>query len=183
MQAGRVTVRDAEEADLIAITRIYNEGIVDRIATLETEERSVEERRAWLAGRDARHPVMVAEEDGTVRGWASLNPFNPRPAYRHVVDFSIYVGREARGRGVGSALMQVVIERARQLGYHKLVLAGFPFNEAGLALYRRAGFRKVGVYKEQGVLDGQWVDTIVMELLLDADPPPGETPSSSTNRL
>jgi L-amino acid N-acyltransferase YncA len=181
MAAGRVTVRDAEETDLPAITQIYNEGIVDRIATLETEERSVEERRAWLAAHDRRHPVMVAEEEGIVRGWASLNPFNPRPAYRHVVDFSIYVGREARGRGVGSTLMDAVIERARKLGYHKLVLAGFPFNEAGVALYQRAGFREVGVYKEQGVLDGQWVDTVVMELLLDADPPPDETPS--TDRL
>lgn len=172
MQQRIISVRLAQEADLPAITRIYNEGIVDRIATLETEKRTVEERRAWLVSRDERHPVLVATRDGIVLGWASLNVFNPRPAYRHVADFSVYVGREARGQGVGSALLEAVIERARELGYHKLVLAGFPFNEAGLALYRRFGFREVGIYKEQGVLDGQWVDTIIMERLLDRDPPP-----------
>lgn len=172
MQQRIISVRLAQEADLPAITRIYNEGIVDRIATLETEKRTVEERRAWLVSRDERHPVLVATRDGIVLGWASLNVFNPRPAYRHVADFSVYVGREARGQGVGSALLEAVIERARELGYHKLVLAAFPFNEAGLALYRRFGFREVGIYKEQGVLDGQWVDTIIMERLLDRDPPP-----------
>lgn len=172
MQQRIISVRFAQEADLPAITRIYNEGIDDRIATLETEKRTVEERRAWLVSRDERHPVLVATRDGIVLGWASLNVFNPRPAYRHVADFSVYVGREARGQGVGSALLEAVIERARELGYHKLVLAGFPFNEAGLALYRRFGFREVGIYKEQGVLDGQWVDTIIMERLLDRDPPP-----------
>lgn len=172
MQQRIISVRFAQEADLPAITRIYNEGIDDRIATLETEKRTVEERRAWLVSRDERHPVLVATRDGIVLGWASLNVFNPRPAYRHVADFSVYVGREARGQGVGSALLEAVIERARELGYHKLVLAAFPFNEAGLALYRRFGFREVGIYKEQGVLDGQWVDTIIMERLLDRDPPP-----------
>lgn len=172
MQQRIISIRLAQEADLPAITRIYNEVIDDRIATLETEKRTVEERRAWLVSRDERHPVLVATRDGIVLGWASLNVFNPRPAYRHVADFSVYVGREARGQGVGSALLEAVIERARELGYHKLVLAGFPFNEAGLALYRRFGFREVGIYKEQGVLDGQWVDTIIMERLLDRDPPP-----------
>ncbi len=167
-----VTVRPAREADIPAITRIYNEGIADRLATLETEERTAEERRAWLAARGARHPVLIGERAGEVVGWGSLNPFNPRPAYRFVADFSVYVERAARGTGVGGALLAALIAEARRLGYHKLVLAAFPFNEAGTRLYRRFGFREVGVYREQGVLDGRWVDTVVMELLLDADPPP-----------
>ena len=88
------------------------------------------------------------------------------PAYRFVADFSVYVEREARGTGVGRALLGALIEEARRLGYHKMVLAAFPFNEAGMALYRRFGFREVGRYREQGMLDGKWVDTVVMELLL-----------------
>jgi L-amino acid N-acyltransferase YncA len=167
-----LTVRPASEADIPAITRIYNEGIVDRIATLETEERTEEERRAWLANRDARHPVFVAERDGAVAGWAALNVFNPRAAYRYVAEFSVYVGREARGAGVGQSLLTRIIAEARALGYHKIVLAAFPFNEAGMRLYERVGFRMVGIYREQGVLNGRWVDTIVMELLLDGNPPP-----------
>lgn len=167
-----LVVRLARAADVPAITRIYNQGIVDRLATLETEERTEDERRAWLAGRDARHPVLVAERAGEVVGWGSLNLFNPRAAYRFVADFSVYVERAARGSGVGGALLTALIAAARRLGYHKLVLAAFPFNEAGMRLYRRHDFREVGIYHEQGVLDGHWVDTIVMELLLDDEPPP-----------
>src|SRR4051794_1675497 len=122
-------VRPATPADVPAITRIYNEGIRDRLATLETEERTTDERRAWLEARDDRHPVLVAERHGVIAGWGSLNAFNPRPAYRFVADFSVYVASEARGTGVGSVLLDALIERARALGYHKLVLAAFPFNE------------------------------------------------------
>ncbi|CAA9529774.1 MAG: hypothetical protein AVDCRST_MAG73-834 [uncultured Thermomicrobiales bacterium] len=166
------TVRPAQDADIPAITRVYNQGIADRLATLETEPRDEDERRAWLLGRGERHPVLVAERGGEVVGWGCLNPFSPRPAYRFVADFSVYVGREARGGGVGGALLAALIAAAGRLGYHKLVLAAFPFNEAGMRLYARFGFREVGVYREQGMLDGRWVDTVVMELLLDGD---GET--------
>ena len=164
---GGVRIRVATPADIPDITRIYNEGIRDRLATLETEERTPEERLAWLEARGERHPVLVAERDGAVSGWGSLNVFNPRPAYAHVADFSIYVGREARGCGVGKALLAALIDRARELGYHKLVLAAFPHNEAGMRLYHRLGFREVGVYREQGILDGHWVNVIIMERLLD----------------
>jgi L-amino acid N-acyltransferase YncA len=175
MQTGKLKIRRAGSDDAPAIARIYNEGIADRVATLETELRTAEERAGWLAQRSDRYPVVIAEAERGVVGWASLNPFNPRPAYRHVADFSVYVAQEARGSGVGSALLSWLIAEARQLGFHKLVLAAFPWNEAGMRLYRRHGFRTVGTYKEQGVLDGKWVDTIVMELLLDGDPPSPET--------
>jgi phosphinothricin acetyltransferase len=165
-QSHEVTIRPANPADVPEITRIYNEGIRDRLATLETEERTPEERLAWLQARDQRHPVLVAEREGAVAGWGSLNIFNPRPAYMHVADFSIYVSREARGAGIGQELLGKLIECARALGYHKLVLAAFPQNEAGMRLYTRFGFREVGVYREQGLLDGRWVDVVIMERLL-----------------
>src|SRR4029079_1443479 len=166
---GDVTIRPATPDDAAGICTIYNQGIEDRIATLETELRTPEERRQWLAARGPRravggprwwpprgprHPVGVATTDGQVVGWGSLNAFNPRPAYDNVVDLSVYVERAWRGRGVGKALLQHVLGLARQLGYHKMVLATFPYNEPGLALYRRMGFSPVGVYREQGKLDG-----------------------------
>jgi phosphinothricin acetyltransferase len=164
-------IRDATPADADAICRIYNQGIQDRLATLETEERTPEERRAWLAGRGPRHPVLVAEAAGAagreVVAWGSLNVFNPRRAYDHVADFSLYVERGWRGRGLGRRLLDELIARARTLGYHKLVLSAFPFNPAGMQAYRRAGFREVGTYREQGRLDGRWVDTILMEKILE----------------
>jgi L-amino acid N-acyltransferase YncA len=158
--------RPAVEADAPAICEIYNQGIDDRLATLETERRTPDERRQWLKSRSPRHPVIVAEDDGRVIAWGSLNQFNPREAYRHVADFSIYVERGHRGRGAGRVLLTRLIEMAREHGYHKMVLSAFPFNAAGMALYERLGFRTVGIYREQGMLDGRWVDTIVMEKLL-----------------
>jgi phosphinothricin acetyltransferase len=160
-------IRDATAADAARVCQIYNQGIEDRVATLETELRTPEERRQWLAARGPRHPVLVAEADGEVVGWGSLNVFNTRRAYDHVADFSLYVERGWRGRGVGRQLLEALVARARALGYHKLVLSAFPWNEAGMAAYRRAGFREVGIYREQGRLDGQWVDTIVMEKILE----------------
>jgi phosphinothricin acetyltransferase len=160
-------IREATSADAAALARIYNEGIEDRIATLETVLRSPEERAEWLAARGQRHPVVVAlDGDGTIVGWGSLNPFNPRPAYDHVVDFSLYVAREQRGRGIGDALLGALTDRARALGYHKMVLAALPVNAPGMRLYERHGFRTVGIYHEQGMLDGRWVDVIVMEKIL-----------------
>ena len=183
-------VRPATAADAAAICRIYNQGIEDRVATLETELRTPEERAAWLAGKSPRHPVIVAEtiaadaEPGTISnrpptesagradpaatviGWGSLNVFNPREAYRFVADFSMYVERTWRGRGVGRVVLETLIELAHAHGFHKLVLSAFPFNAPGMALYEKLGFRTVGIYREQGLLDGKWVDTIVMEKLL-----------------
>ena len=161
-------VRPAHADDAQAICRIYNQGIEDRVATLETELRTPEERRHWLASRSPRHPVIVAEAaDARVAGWGSLNVFNAREAYRFVADFSIYVARDHRGTGVGSVLLTRLLELGREHGYHKLVLSAFPTNASGMALYTKLGFRTVGVYEEQGLLDGRGVDTIIMEKLLD----------------
>ena len=164
--ASPIRVRPATAADAEAICRIYNQGIEDRVATLETELRTAEERRQWLAARGPRHPVIVAEATA-ILGWGSLNAFSPREAYRFVADFSIYVERGTRGTGVGRVMLTRLVELGREHGYHKLVLSAFPTNASGMALYTTLGFRTVGVYREQGRLDDRWVDTIIMEKLLD----------------
>ena len=110
--------------------------------------------------------MVVAERAGSVVGWGSLNLFNPRPAYDHVAEFSVYVARLSRGTGVGRSLLENLIASARVIGYHKMVLAAFDWNTAGVALYERMGFRQVGIYREQGLLNGRWVDTVIMEKLL-----------------
>jgi phosphinothricin acetyltransferase len=160
------TIRLATADDAAAICRIYNQGIEDRVATLETELRTPEERRTWLTSRSPRHPVIVAETDDQITGWGGLNVYNAREAYRFVADFSIYVDRAWRGKGVGGVMLTRLVELARDHGFRKMVLSAFPTNTGGMALYAKHGFRTVGIYKEQGLLDGQWVDTIVMEKLL-----------------
>ena len=161
-----IALRLATPADAAAICLTYNQGIEDRIATLETELRTPEERKQWLAARGPRHPVYVAVVDATVVGWGSLNVYNARPAYQYVADFSIYIERGWRGKGVGRRLLEHLIEQARALGYHKMMLSAFPFNATGVALYERLGFTSVGILHEMGQLDGRWVDTLIMEKLL-----------------
>jgi L-amino acid N-acyltransferase YncA len=165
--ASEIREATSADADAGAIGAIYNEGIEDRVATLETQLRTADERAEWLSARGPRHPVIVAVAPlRNVVGWGSLNAFNPRRAYEHVVDFSVYVSREHRGRGIGGQLLAALEERAQAIGYHKMVLAALLANRIGLRLYERHGFATVGVYREQGLLDGRWIDVIVMEKLL-----------------
>jgi L-amino acid N-acyltransferase YncA len=175
----RATIRAARAADAEAIAIIHNHGIEDRQATLDTTLRTPADALGWLEGHGPRHPVFVAEEvaetsawsgrqtaPGSIVGWASLNRFNPRPVYDAVADFSVYVHRAWRGHGVGRQLLSHLILAARAIGYHKMVLAALACNRAGLALYLGAGFTRVGVYREHGQLDGQWVDVMIMEKIL-----------------
>lgn len=166
-----VTVRLAEKSDIKQITCIYNQGIADRTATLEADEKTIEDRIVWFETHDSRHPILVAESEGNVVGYASLNVFNSRCAYSGVVDFSIYIERSFRGKGAGSILLDALIKKAGQLGYHKLVLSALSHNENGKVLYKKFGFREIGIYKEQGILDGKWIDVLVMEKILDSKIP------------
>jgi len=161
-----VTLRAAVAGDADAIAAIHNQGIVDRVATLDTALRTPAGTRDWLDDRGPRHPVIVADVNGLVVGWASLNPINPRSAYDHVADFSVYVERAWRGKGVGTRLLDRLIDLARTIGYHKMVLSALARNAVGVALYTKAGFTRVGIYREMGQLDGHWVDVVIMEKIL-----------------
>jgi L-amino acid N-acyltransferase YncA len=161
-----IGLRDATAADVPRICSIHNQGIEDRVATLDVDPHTLDEQMEWFRRHGPRHPVIVAESAGDIIGWASLNRFSARPAYRFVADLSVYIDRHWRGKGIGTVLLREIEERAQILGYHKIVLAAFPFNQAGMRLYERFGFRTVGIYHEQGLIDGHWVDTIIMEKVL-----------------
>jgi L-amino acid N-acyltransferase YncA len=165
--ASKPKVRPATSADAAAIAAIYNEGIEDREATFETEPRDPDEIRKWL-GQD--FPLVVAETSaGQLAGWASAPPYRPlRPVYGGIGDFSVYVARAHRGRGVGRVLVSALIEEAERRGFWKLVSRVFPENESSLALCRSLGFRKVGVYRRHARLDGAWRDVVIVERLLGA---------------
>lgn len=157
----------AEVKDIPRITEIYNQGIEDRIATLETSPKTEATMQEWLISRNERHKVLVIEDkNGCIYGWASLNTFNSRCCYSGVADFSIYIERSARGKGIGKMLLKALMETAEEQGFHKLVLSALSRNEAGKRLYRSAGFREVGTYINQGILDGNWIDVTIMEKLL-----------------
>jgi phosphinothricin acetyltransferase len=162
-------IRTATAADAAAIAVIYNQGIRDRGATFETSERTATERADWLAQRDPRYVVLVLEIDGHVLGWASLSPYSSRACYAGVAEHSVYVAREARGHGLGAALLQGLIDAAEQRGFWKLTSGLFLFNEASRAVHTRLGFREVGVNQRHAMLDGQWLDTITVERLIPSN--------------
>jgi phosphinothricin acetyltransferase len=164
--AAGLSVREGDACDLEAIRRIYNEGIEDRIATLDEDPKSVEDIQAWFAEHGGRFAVLVAERDGTVAGWASINRYAQRCAYAGVADLSVYVARAARGSGVGSALLAALEQAALARGFHKIVLFTFAFNVPARRLYAACGFREVGVFHEQGRLEGRFVDVLAMEKIL-----------------
>ena len=164
-------VRRAEARDAAAVAEIHNQGIVARSATFDTELRTPEERRAVIERGDPRFPILVAELDGRVAGWASLTQHSPRPCYAGIAECSVYIHAEARGRGVGTALMGALVDEARRLGFWKLVSRAFPFNEASRALCARAGFREVGVYQRHARLDGRWLDVVIVERLIPENQP------------
>jgi len=152
-------VRAATRADLERIREIYNEGIEDREATLDTEPKSAAFIDAWFAEHGGRYEILVAEEAGRVVGWVSLNRYSHRCAYDGVADLSVYVDR--------ACLLRAIENRARERGFHKIVLFTLPFNALGQALYGKLGYREVGVFKAHGKLDGRLVDVMAMEKILD----------------
>jgi L-amino acid N-acyltransferase YncA len=158
-----LTTRKATPADAAAIARIYNQGIEDRMATFETRLRTPQDVAGWF---DGRHPVVVAEDDGRVVGFASTSPYRPRDCYALTAEFSVYVERDSRGRGIGRQVLQALIEASAEAGLHKLVSRIFPENLASRALCRALGFREVGIYEEHGQLEGVWKDCVIIERLL-----------------
>jgi L-amino acid N-acyltransferase YncA len=161
-----LTIRIASEKDLESILMIYNQGIIDRIATLESEEKDYAYIRKWFDEHQGRFTVLVAVLDDDIIGWASLNRYANRCAYDGVANLSIYIERDYRGKGVGKALLNQLEEAARSHQFYKIVLFTFPFNGLGQGLYKKCGYREVGVFHNQGILDGNFVDVMAMEKVL-----------------
>jgi phosphinothricin acetyltransferase len=160
-------IRTATEADLPAVTAIYNQAVLETTATFDLEPRSLEDRRRWLNERDPRHPVLVAEEAGEVVGYASLGPWNRKAAYADTAETSMYVAAPHRGRGVGRALKVALIERARELGMHALIAGVAEGSEASLHLNLSLGFEHVGTLRQVGEKFGRRLDVHLLQLVLE----------------
>jgi len=161
-----IAARPARPDDAVAIARIYNEGIADRVATFETEPRSPRQVRALLAERPERHPTVVVERDGIVTAFAWSTPYSGRPCYEGIGEFSVYVERDARRAGLGRVALDALLCECERRGLWKLVSKVFTNNAASLRLCAATGFREVGVHVRHARLDGGWRDVVVVERLL-----------------
>ena len=148
-------IRDAVEADLPAIVKIYNATVTTRIVTAELEPTTVEARLPWFREHSSEHyPFWVAESEGHVIGWLDFKKFLPRCAYRGTAEISVYVDEEFRRRGVGQRLLEQAIARASSLGITALVGFIFGHNEPSLKLFQRLGFERWGFFPGVAQLDG-----------------------------
>ena len=146
------------------IAQIYNEGIEDRVGTFETSPRTVEDVRGWF---DGIHPIIVVEAAGEgVVAFASTSSYRSRACYAGIAEFSVYVARQARGRGAGTVAMRALLEAVKPAGIWKLVSRIFVENEASRRLMASMGFREVGIYEKHAKLDGQWRDVVIVERLI-----------------
>ena len=153
-------IREMRPEDWNDVRRIYLEGIATGIATFQ---QSAPEYEDWDRGHlaDCR---LVAEEEGHILGWTALSATSSRPVYWGVVEVSLYVGADSRGRGVGKALMLELIARSEAKGYWTLMSSVFAENAASRALHKACGFREVGYREKIAVAaDGKWHDTILIE--------------------
>lgn len=158
--------RIATIADAPAIAEIYNEGIADRIATFETEPRTIAQVEATLLEKGDHHPAIVVAREGAVIAFAWASSYRSRPCYDGVAEHSVYVARSARGLGAGLIALNALADAFAERGYWKLLSRIFPENTASLKLHQKAGFREVGTYIRHAKLDGAWRDTVIVEKLL-----------------
>jgi L-amino acid N-acyltransferase YncA len=162
----KTIIRTATEDDLPAILDIYNDAILNTIATFDTEPQSLEEKREWL--HESAHPyvVLVAELDGQVVGWASLRRFRQKAAYSCTAENSVYVRTDCRAEGIGTALMQRLVELGAENGFHTIIAGIAGDNPASVRLHKRFGFELVGVEHEVGYKFERWIDVTWMQKML-----------------
>ena len=166
-----VAVRPAALDDAEAMLAIYNHEVENFTSTFDIVPRTLDAQRDWLAERSGAFAAVVAtieNRDGTpvVVGFAALSPYKERAAYRTTVENSVYVSRNHGGLGIGRALMDHLIEVARDSGFHAVIARIEASSEASLALHSACGFELVGVEREVGRKFNRWLSTAVMQLML-----------------
>jgi L-amino acid N-acyltransferase len=160
-------VRTARLTDLDAITDIYNHAILNTTATFDTQPKTATEQIEWFKSHDDRHPILVAEIDGNVVGWASLSQWSGRCAYADTSETSFYVKAECRGQGIGTRLKHSIIEEARRLKFHSLIARVAQGSDASMHLNERFGFVHAGTLKEVGRKFGKLLDVHIFQKMLD----------------
>lgn len=164
-------IRDAGEADAGGILRIYNDAVAHTTAIWNEQLSNLDSRRAWLAERQSSgYPVLVAAEGSDILGYASFGAFRPWDGYRHTVEHSVYVDGAARRRGVGRALMDRLIARARTMRMRVMIAGIEATNEPSLILHSQLGFAKVGHLQSVGRKFDRWLDLVFMQLTLGDEP-------------
>jgi len=163
-------IRNATPKDLPALLEIINHAILNTTAIYDYEPREYDQQKTWLDQMfNDGMPVVVAEVDGEVIGYGSYNIFRPKIGYKFSVEHSIYLNEKSRGMGVGSRILESLIQRARESGIHTMIAGIDAANRGSIEFHKKYGFVEKGYLKEVGYKFDQWLDLVFMQLLLDED--------------
>jgi phosphinothricin acetyltransferase len=170
-----LVIRPATEGDLKAILDIYNDAVARTTATFDTQPRTMDGHRRWFAEHAPAHPVLVASGGARVVGWASLSRYSERCAYDGTAEVSLYVEEGSRGRGIGTKLLDALIEAGRTAGLHTIVSRIAADNAISIRMHRKHGFATAGTMREVGRKFGKLLDVVIMQLIYDSPcrPVPG----------
>jgi len=158
-----LVVRRAALKDLAGITEIYNEAILKTVATFDTNPKTVDEQKPWFESHDSKHPILVAEQDGKIVGWASLSKWSDRCAYSDTAEISVYMKEEHQGKGMGKKLMQEILDQGQKGGLHTVIARITESNKASVRLHEAFGFEHIGTMKEVGIKFGKLFDVHIMQ--------------------
>lgn len=157
-------IREAVQSDLEQITAIYNEVLTHTTAIYNDRPATVEERISWWRSRLAQgYPVLVAEDDGTIAGFATFGDFRAWPGYRYTVEGTVHIHSDARGKGVGTDLLKAILARAKMLGKHVMIAGVDSENTASLRFLERFGFERAGHLREVGYKFDRFLDLVFLQ--------------------
>lgn len=158
-----LTIREARREDLVTITEIYNEAIVKTAATFDTGPKSIEEQRVWLGRHNAKYPILVAENQRLVVGWASLSMWSDRCGYSDTAEISLYIKEGYRNGGIGRTLLEATLKKGKDEGLHTVIARIVGNNQASIHLCDVFGFVHIGTMREVGRKFGKLLDVDLMQ--------------------
>lgn len=180
---GAMQILPASPADAAAIAAIYAHHVVHGTASYDVEARSVAATAALIADHGARGwPFLVAEQSGSIAGYAYAAQFKPRAGYAWACENSIYVAPDQQRRGVGKALLQALVDAAEAAGFRTMVAVIGGAEPGSVAVHAACGFAHIGRLSGMGWKQGRWLDTIFMQRPLGEgmNAPPGAVPGEAS---
>ena len=161
-------IRNATPDDAVILTQIYNHEVETGTALWNVQAIDLENRLEFLSNQKAKgNPVLVAEVDGEMAGYATYAAFRPQDGFHLTAEHSIYLRPGFQGQGIGPKLLSALIDKARDNGLHVLVAAIDGANEGSIALHQKLGFAEVGRMPQAGMKFGRWLDLVLLQLQLD----------------
>jgi phosphinothricin acetyltransferase len=160
-----IIIRDALSKDLIDITDIYNEAILNTVATFDTNIKTLDQQKKWFDKHGLKNPIIVAEDNEKVVGWASLSKYSDKCAYSDTAELSLYVKEEFQRKGIGKRMMKEIVKRGKKAGLHAIISRIAEGNQVSVNLHKMVGFEYVGIYKEVGFKFERRLDVYLMEKL------------------